>query len=366
MCGLVGVTTKNSYGFTQVESRIAEELLFMDTLRGQDSTGVTMVRNDGTVKMIKKATWAPALMCNKEFTKLQDELFKVGKCFLGHNRKATVGDVTSENAHPFVVNNEFILMHNGSLHTHKHLADTQVDSEAIAIYLHQHWDDDATAEEKAKTLAKIGGAWALVWYDMRTEKVNIVRNAQRPMFYVEDKGTLIYASDEHMLRAACTRNGIATAPKSLPAYTLLTFDGLVLSEVALPTAPFFPPVQALGSKAPTGTCQLGTSTTTSEDKLSKNQFKKFIRFMVGKTINFNVEDFVDVNGITQWYGDKTEWDFPHELTGILENEKIIPEVEAAFGMATGKIATAFRDKDTGVIKMYIDLQGAYAETTTCQ
>jgi len=166
----------------------------MDTLRGYDSTGVCLVRNDYTARVVKKATWAPSFLMSKAFDETDKQLYNNGKIFMGHNRKATVGEISSENAHPFIVNNELVLMHNGSLPTHKHLADTTVDSEAIAQYLHANWDEAADAKAKADLLAKIGGAWALVWYDLRTEKLNIVRNAQRPLYIYDSNGTFFSAT----------------------------------------------------------------------------------------------------------------------------------------------------------------------------
>lgn len=371
MCGLIGVATKNNFGFSHGESKVAQELLFMDTLRGEDSTGVCLVKNTGEVSVVKKATWAPAFMCSKAFQELDAEGYKKGKVFMGHNRKATVGDVTSENAHPFIVNDEFVLMHNGSLPTHKHLADTKVDSEAIAIYLHEHWKDDDTSEDKAKVLAKISGAWCLVFYDLRTEKLNIVRNSQRPMNFAVHNGTLVWASDEHMLKTGLSRNGMPSQEiKVLPAYTLLTFDGTALLEVALPTAPFFPSVATasspIGNK--TGTKSSGpTAATGIEGSMSKNSFKKFIRYMEGKKINFNLEDYVDVNGLWHFYGDKTEWEFSHEITGMCKDDTLLSEVLATYGMAQGVIDKAVRDKETGHVRFYVTLSGVYenAEATAC-
>lgn len=371
MCGLIGVATKTNFGFSHSENKIANELLFMDTLRGEDSTGVCLVKNTGDVSVIKKATWAPAFICSKPFQELDSIAYKQGKIFMGHNRKATVGEVVSANAHPFIVNDEFVLMHNGSLPTHKHLADTKVDSEAIAIYLHEHWKDDDTPENKAKVLAKIGGAWCLVFYDLRTEKLNIVRNAQRPMNFMVNNGTLVWSSDEHILKAGLSRNAQPVhSVKVLPAYTLLTFDGTALLEVALPTAPFFP--VAAASQSPLGTksgtkANSPTATTGIEGSMSKNGFKKFIRFMEGKQITFNLEDYVDVQNMWHFYGDKTEWDFSHEITGMCKDDVLLSEVMNAYGMARGQITKAVRDKETGHVRFYVELLGVYenAEATAC-
>lgn len=362
MCGIIGVAITTSGGFHAGDQTIAEELLFMDTVRGEDSTGVCLVKNDGSVTVAKKATWAPNFVCSKAFKDVHDATYKSGKMFLGHNRKATVGNVVSENAHPFVVNNELVLMHNGSLSGHKHLGDTEVDSEAIAQYIHDKWDDNAGGDSHAEVLAKLGGAWALVWYDLRSEKLHIVRNAQRPMSYLWDKGTLYWASDHDMLVCVLKRNSVYTAPKQLPPLTLLTFDGTKLEEVVLPSAPFFPPPTKY---TPTTSVVTQTADGTEFDKLSKNAFKKFTRNFIGKTITFNVEDFVEVHGKLEWYGDNTSWQFDHEITGTLNNEALMMQVLDNYSLAEGKVVSATRNKTTGYVSFRVELLGAANAVETC-
>src|SRR5574343_438908 len=172
MCGLVGVVMKSNAGFNNSSLNMFEELLFIDTLRGPDSTGTFLVDKDGDVTVLKNDMTAWDFMSTKQFNEhISKPAYKSGKALIGHNRKATQGKVNPANAHPFVVNKEFTLVHNGTLTTHKHLGDTEVDSEAIAKYLHDKWKDEDTPEDKAKVLAHIGGAWALIWYDVRTNNL---------------------------------------------------------------------------------------------------------------------------------------------------------------------------------------------------
>ena len=53
MCGLVGVTTKLSNGFSYEQVSVFEELLHIDTLRGDDSTGVFLVNGIGNVDIAR-------------------------------------------------------------------------------------------------------------------------------------------------------------------------------------------------------------------------------------------------------------------------------------------------------------------------
>lgn len=354
MCGLIGGMTRGGFGFTGSEQKVLNELLFMDTVRGPDSTGVCLVRSDYTVRVAKKATWAPNFVCSKAYQEIDAALFKEGKMFMGHNRKATVGEISSENAHPFIVNNELVLMHNGSLPTHKHLADTTVDSEAIAIYLHKNWDDAASPEEKAKVLSKIGGAWALIWYDLRTEKLNIVRNAQRPLSIYEDKGTYFWASDENMLTCVLKRHTYYGAVKSVPVHTLLTFSESGLQEVVLPATAFFPQVLAHGTKPITPSSKI----YTPEGHVSKNLFKRVSKELVGKTLVFNVEDFINIKGATTFFGDKTELSFNHEIIGYAPNPAMNGEIEDNYGVARGVVLSSSHNKTTGYVTFHVKLLGA--------
>lgn len=357
MCGLVGGVTKGNFGFTGPEQKVLNELLFMDTLRGPDSTGVCLVRTNYTARVIKKATWGPSFLCSKAFQETDTSLYQEGKFFMGHNRKATVGEITSENAHPFIVNNELVLMHNGSLTGHKHLADTAVDSEAIAQYLHQNWNDDATPEEKGKVLAKLGGAWALVWYDLRTEKLNIVRNAQRPLFIFEDKGLFFWASDEHMLRCALARNSFHGQIKAVPTYNVLTFSETGLQEVVLPTTAFFPQTY-------TPTANGGTTTTTkiytANGWVSKNHYKKIIKELVGRKIVFNLEGTANIHGMSTFYGESTDLAYNHEIIGQVNDKLMLDTIEDNYGLAQGVVLSASHQKTTGYISIHVKLLGAYS------
>src|SRR5687768_3261580 len=100
--------------------------MFMNTLRGDDSSGIIAVNSDGDVDVIKDTLPGYYFTETKEFKEHADtQAFREGRVLVGHNRKATIGKVNLDNAHPFVVNNEFVLVHNGSLTSHKNLADVE-------------------------------------------------------------------------------------------------------------------------------------------------------------------------------------------------------------------------------------------------
>jgi asparagine synthetase B (glutamine-hydrolysing) len=348
MCGLIGGFISSSFGFSSKEVTALYELLYMDSLRGEDSTGLCLVSNTGEVVVRKQATWAPSFLSNKSvFNSLSEDALKHGKIVFGHNRKATVGEISSENAHPFIVDKSFVLMHNGSLPTHKHLADTKVDSEAIAQYLAKVWVDGDSPEEKSKKLAFIGGAWALCWYDLKSEKLNIIRNYQRPLFIGSSGQIVLFCSDEHMLRCVIERNFTASAFKieSLPAHTLVTFDGKTTTKVELPFFQGHQPKEKIIYPTVGGTYSTTKETVPKTASMSKNEFKRFLKVIVGKKITFSLDDYTSAGkDKIFWSGTKPDWVFDHELVGAVPQEFDLNSILDNFCLATGEVVAGFYSK----------------------
>ena len=207
MCGLVSVITKSTNGFSKDQCDIFDTLLFADQLRGADSTGVFLVSNDGRLDMAKEASDATVFRKSTEYKDIMSRAYKSGSILVGHNRAATKGEIKDENAHPFIVDNNITLVHNGTLYDHKKLADTEVDSHAIAHTIHKYNDD------VEKALWEISGAYALIWHDFKNQTVNYLRNSQRPLHFIEIPGAYLWASEMNMLSWMLTRFNIKTENK---------------------------------------------------------------------------------------------------------------------------------------------------------
>lgn len=220
MCGLVGVVCKRPNGFTKEHQDIFSTLLFVDTFRGKDATGVFCVSNEGDVYVAKDVGYAPRFMGTREYEEAQRRAWNRGAALIGHNRAATRGKVDDMNAHPFNVDNNIVLVHNGTMRgNHRKHADVEVDSHAIAHLIHEKGN-------VTDALNGIDAAYALIWYDVAKGELNMIRNDERPLYWMELDDAWIWSSETSMLEFAVSRVGgvkVKTEPTALPEDTLQTF-----------------------------------------------------------------------------------------------------------------------------------------------
>lgn len=209
MCGIVGFITNETKKGEMSRCKFLKQGLIVDTLRGDDSTGVFAVGHeplydDGTAYWLKSAVAGHDFVNDEDYWK---NLYDVSpyRCVVGHNRAATVGAVDQKNAHPFQVG-AITLVHNGTLrqthmlktpmHKLKDEHNVEVDSLAIAHNLAGH-----ELKETKAVLEEIRGAYALVWHDARNDSINIIRNSERPLHFGVSKwdDTLYFMSEGTML-----------------------------------------------------------------------------------------------------------------------------------------------------------------------
>lgn len=204
MCGLVGLYSSN---FLARHKDVLSALLYLDTWRGRDSTGVAAIRHNADTEVLK------ATIPGYEFVegpKLDQHLRLNDFCWIGHNRYGTVGKNIKTNAHPFTVDDEdggclIVGAHNGTLKNKYQLTDHMkfgTDSEALFNEIALSGVKDA--------IGKVEGAWALTWYDHLAEEFRVLRNSERTLFYAWEEGrkTLIWASEIWMIRVATSRAGV--------------------------------------------------------------------------------------------------------------------------------------------------------------
>lgn len=200
MCGIVGTLTANGHKtVSAARSKWFETALYVDTLRGDHSTGIALVSHDKDVTVFKKAMPGFDFIEHAKFRKLNRDLEKFPVA-IGHNRYATQGAHTAANAHPFEFGN-IVLVHNGTLKTGstKDLPYHAVDSAQIALGLNEVDHEDTQAIHNF--LESLDGAYALVWYNKKTGTVYMARNKERPLWIGRCTGGkhLMFASEPWMI-----------------------------------------------------------------------------------------------------------------------------------------------------------------------
>ena len=206
MCGIVGMM-----GDFSDKRDTFDFLLEIDAIRGKDSTGILVVnQSDLDVQWYKDAVLPTELMSDTAYRDMVGRSWTKGKridpvVLMGHNRHATKGEVTSDNAHPFEAGNTF-LTHNGTIHNlfpmKKHIP-----GEAA-------FDTDSETMTNAIDHAGVGTIWkdmtgaaSIAFYDNNHASLNLLTNGERPLFYAlgKDDKYLLYASELFMLVAAKMR-----------------------------------------------------------------------------------------------------------------------------------------------------------------
>lgn len=194
MCGLVGV----SGNLFEKDLDLFIKLLKFDSARGEHSTGLASLGlKSSKPTILKKAVNGFEFVQSKE---VKDQIKVTKTLLMGHNRHATKGQVNDKNAHPFQVGS-ITGVHNGTLSTNYRLllpdADKfGTDSEAIFNAINEkgiEW-----------TLARLHGAYALIWHDAEDNTLNFIKNDKRPLHYGWDKAgqKLWWSSDSEIFDLA--------------------------------------------------------------------------------------------------------------------------------------------------------------------
>ncbi len=223
MCGIVGVIAKNGTLNSSKDEDVFEELLYVDGLRGMDSTGCFSVTKKNQIHITKQAIDPGIFFRTRSYKSFKDTI-RNSNIVIGHNRKATQGEIVSRNAHPFI-DKKIVLVHNGFIANSECIdKESVVDSQSIITALADHPD------EPVKGLDRLWGAWAIVWYNYGTKKLYLARNNQRPLAIAHTPDRIYIASEGDMLEWMLNKHHvnhqqpIELSPDSLYTVSVSPFD----------------------------------------------------------------------------------------------------------------------------------------------
>ena len=338
MCGHVGLFTSWTSGFLERDVKAFEEMLYIDALRGEDATGVCAINTFSGATVLKEAVHSAWFLYDKEYNEERKNWTKNGKALLGHNRKATMGGRKDENAHPFMYDDRFVFFHNGTLHSYKHLSDTDVDSDALGAHLTKCEGD---VEKLSEALLKVHGAYACVWYDAEKNTVYFLRNEQRPLqFIITESGPIAYASEAWMAIGPLSRAGLKIKEvKDIAVNTLYSIDlndtTLVIKEQPLPKK-----VQA--SYIPTLHTGSGMPLTKREAKTIVGEFKSaaYIGFFPDEAVCAYTEKPSE-HEVYDWMVMGTNPEYEGVIFKCIIKNKFKREID---DLLTGRYITSMYDK----------------------
>lgn len=215
MCGIVGFLAEKPRQLNALRANFMEQALYVDALRGQDSTGMFSVKLDRKAYYIKDAVDARLFLQQGSIKRAVDDMRQDRYLCVGHNRKATLGSRDLSNAHPFVAGN-VCMVHNGTLHSYHTLPshpDGNSDSARVAQAL-------SVAEPGGlAVLEELKGDYAFVWFDGRSHKIYFANNGKRPLSFLRAKDHTFFASEGMMAKFVLSRTMDLGKKESLPRIT---------------------------------------------------------------------------------------------------------------------------------------------------
>jgi len=225
MCGIFGLVNVSPTPVKDLNKFVSDALI-AGAVRGEDSCGLAIMTSDSRV-MMHKDVLAPASFLTSRATKAILDEVDHSYMVIGHNRAATVGEVTVDAAHPFRLwHKEYdvsiVGVHNGTLSGYNLGKDYVSDSEWLFGKLVEAaaLDDEARDNQVIEILSGLSGAYSVMFFfDDDPSKMYVANNGRRPMhaLMAEDGTYCLFASEPGMLHWLAERNKLKTTNNVMSA-----------------------------------------------------------------------------------------------------------------------------------------------------
>lgn len=194
MCGIVGAVSQRN-----VVPILLDGLQRLE-YRGYDSAGITVINDQQKVDRVRRSGKVRVLIDGVAENRLS------GKIGIAHTRWATHGVPSEKNAHPHVVGERIILVHNGIIENYQNLKNnlpadftfnSDTDSEVIAALIWQEVSLQAknlfTAVQNV--VKQLDGAYAIAVLDVLQPEIMVVARNGNPVAIGFGLGEHFVASD---------------------------------------------------------------------------------------------------------------------------------------------------------------------------
>lgn len=205
MCGLFGVAVDRKSGLLKKHTDFIEQAMYVDALRGWDSTGLAILDESMGSKVHKRALPAADFMMSRVGLRaMKDANSTKTRVVIGHNRAATVGDVRDEYSHPFKYDH-ITGAHNGTLRSRRGLVNTNSPVDSMDLI---HAFSRTEPEDYTRLLREVDGAYALTIANSKDGLLYFVRNTARPLNIMWDDSDMYWGSEAGMLWWLLERNKV--------------------------------------------------------------------------------------------------------------------------------------------------------------
>jgi len=221
MCGQAGLILASNGRRNEEKLEYLQDtfsrLLALNQFRGEHATGIALINDDGSYRLLKRPMKASEFVCLNEYRNLIEELSNKTTIIMGHARLATVGSIENTgNSHP-IKSGCCLATANGTIFNADELFRklrlhrfAEVDSELIARLANRHAPDgEILARNFVHSLRLCRGQISAVVASFLDPYKVIILKGNRPLSlrYSAKYRTIIYSSDELHLDIVLEPNG---------------------------------------------------------------------------------------------------------------------------------------------------------------